>query len=102
MSTTSTTDYTQSGYAPSGYTMEQSQGWSDRCCGEVSKAVDENPTGALLAAFGAGLGIGVALALAISMPAARPKRRNMPEEIGHRVLESLQGVLPDSLSRRFG
>ncbi|MGC1274975.1 MAG: hypothetical protein WBC44_14820 [Planctomycetaceae bacterium] len=97
MSTTGTT-----GYAQGNYMSEQAQGWSDRCCGELSKVVDENPTGALLTAFGAGLGIGVALALAVSIPSMRPKRRTMSEEVGHRVLESLQGVLPESISRRFG
>ncbi len=97
MSTTETRGYTQGSYM-----AEQPTGWSDRCCGELSRAVDENPTGALLTAFGAGLGIGVALALAVAMPSMKPKRRSVPEEVGHRVLESLQGVLPDSIARRIG
>lgn len=94
---TGTTGYTQGNYM-----SEQAQSWTDSCCNEVSRVVDENPTGALLTAFGAGLGIGVALAMAISIPAARPKRRSLSEEVGHRVLESLQGVLPESISRRLG
>lgn len=97
MSATGTTGYTQGTYTPS-----QSQSWTDRCCNEMAKAVDENPTGALITAFGAGLGIGVALALAATLPVARPKKRSMTEELGHRVLESLHDILPDSIARRIG
>lgn len=97
---TGTTGYT--GYAQGAYTPEAIKGWSDRCCDEVAKAVDDNPTGALLTAFGAGVGIGVALALAFSLPAAKPKKRSMSEELGNRVLSALQDILPDSIAKRMG
>src|SRR5690349_4702186 len=55
------------------YAEERSESWSDRCCDEVARAVDENPAGSLLTAFGAGLGIGVALGLTVAFSSARPK-----------------------------
>jgi hypothetical protein len=94
---TGTTGYTEGLYTP-----EQASGWTDRCCAELSKAVDENPAGTLLAAFGAGLGIGVALALTVALPAVRPKKKSLSEEIGSRVLASLQDILPDSLAKKLG
>ena len=94
---TGTSPYTQGTYTP-----EQDQSWTDRCCGELSKAVDENPAGSLLTAFGAGLGIGVALGLTVALSAAKPKPRSRTEELGHRVLEAIQEILPDSIARRIG
>lgn len=102
MSTGTTTGYTGSGYAEGTYTPEAMQGLTDRCCGELSKAVDANPVGSLLTAFGAGLGIGVALALTVALPQAKPKKRNMPEELGNRVLAALQDLIPDSIAKRMG
>jgi hypothetical protein len=92
---------TAGNYAASQYTTEQSQGWTDRCCDEVARAVDENPAGSLLTAFGAGLGIGVALGLSVAFSTARPKPRSRAEELGHRILESIQDFIPDSISRRM-
>ncbi len=75
---------------------------TDRCCDELTKAVEQNPTGTLLTAFGAGLGIGVALALAVSFPQPKPKKRNLSEELGQRVLAALQDILPESIAKRVG
>lgn len=84
-----------------GYTEEQSQAWSDRCCSEVARAVDENPAGSLLTAFGAGLGIGVALGLTVAFSSARPKPRSRAEDLGHRILEAISDYVPESISRRM-
>jgi hypothetical protein len=98
MSTTGTAG----NFAPSqNYTTEQSQNWTDRCCDEVSRAVDENPAGSLLTAFGAGLGIGVALGLSVAFSSARPKPRSRAEELSQRILEAVQDFVPDSISRRL-
>lgn len=80
---------------------EEAKSWTDQCCDEVARAVDENPTGTLLTAFGAGLGIGLALGLSVAMSAAKPKPRNRAEELGHRILESIQDYIPDSIGRRM-
>lgn len=80
---------------------EEAKSWTDQCCDEVSKAVEQNPTGTLLTAFGAGLGIGLALGLSVAMSAAKPKPRNRAEEIGYRILESIQDLVPESISRRM-
>lgn len=93
---------TAENYSASQYMTDQSQNWTDRCCDEVARAVDENPAGSLLTAFGAGLGIGVALGLSVAFSTARPKPRNRAEELGHRILESIQDYIPDTLSRRLG
>lgn len=95
-----TTGYTGSGHAAGAYVPEAVKGWSDQCCDEVAKAVDRNPAGTLLTAFGAGLGIGLALALTVAIPRAKPKKRSMPEELGNRVLEALQDLLPDAVAKR--
>ena len=97
MSATGTTGYTQEMSTP-----DEASSWTDRCCGEMAKAVEEYPAGTLLAAFGAGLGIGVALALAVAAPAAKPKKRSLSEELGERVLASIQELLPDSIGKKLG
>ena len=102
-STGTTTGYTGSSFAQGGYSPEGSGGGlTDRCCDELARAVDQNPAGTLLTAFGAGLGIGVALALAVSFPQPKPKKRNVPEELGQRVLAALQDILPDAFGKRIG
>jgi hypothetical protein len=83
------------------YAEEQSESWSDRCCDEVARAVDENPAGSLLTAFGAGLGIGVALGLTVAFSSARPKPRSRAEDLGHRILEAISDYVPDSISKRL-
>jgi hypothetical protein len=89
-------------YAGAQYAEESSQSWSDRCCNEVARAVDENPGGSLLTAFGAGLGIGVALGLTVAFSSARPKPRSRAEDLGHRILEAISDYVPDSISKRMG
>jgi hypothetical protein len=97
MSATGTTGYTHETYMP-----EQAKGWMDRCCDDLAHAVDENPAGSLMTAFGVGMGIGVALGLTVALSAAaKPKPRSRAEEIGQRVLESLQDMLPESIAKRM-
>lgn len=83
------------------YAEERSGNWSDRCCDEVARAVDENPAGSLLTAFGAGLGIGVALGLTVAFSSARPKPRSRAEDLGHRILEAISDYVPESISKRM-
>lgn len=83
------------------YAEERSQSWSDRCCDEVARAVDENPAGSLLTAFGAGLGIGVALGLTVAFSSARPKPRSRAEDLGHRILETISDYMPEAISKRM-
>lgn len=91
---------TDTGYVQ--HYAEEAKSWSDQCCNEVARAVDENPTGTLLTAFGAGLGIGLALGLSVAMSAAKPKPRSRAEELSQRILDSIHEYLPDSISRRMG
>lgn len=100
MSTSGSTGYTSGSY-PTAEGDSPGQSWTDECCAQMAKAVDENPTGTLLTAFGAGLGIGALLALSVTLTAA-PKRKpkSFAEQIGDRVLESLQDILPESIARK--
>ena len=90
------------GYAEGSYTPEALRGWSDQCCDQVSRAVDQNPSGMLLTAFAAGLGIGIALTMSVAVPSRKAIPRSMPEELGSRVLAALQEMMPESIARRMG
>ena len=67
----------------------------------MSRAVEENPYGTLMTAFGAGFGIGLAIGLSLALSTSRPKPRGRAEEIGHRILESIHDLVPESISRRM-
>ena len=101
-STTGSAGYT-AGYQPGGYPSGAGAQHSltEQYADRVSQAVEENPAGTLLSAFGAGLGIGAIIGLAFAFSAPRPKPRSRAEELGQRLLESLHDYVPDSVARRF-
>ncbi len=109
--------YTPSqGSYPTARSYSPPESWSERACGELSSAVERNPSGTLMTAFGIGLGVGTLLALSVaaSLPKPTPKQRirgraekvrDRAEDLGHRIMESihdaLHDVVPESLAKRF-
>lgn len=97
-----------------GGSHSNAQSWPDRCCEELSQAVERNPSGTLMTAFGIGLGVGTVLALSVAASLPRPKprikssaekARDRAQELGNKILESIQealhDVVPDSIAKRF-
>lgn len=71
---------------------------------QVTECVASNPASALLVSFGVGFGVGVLIGYALSEASPPPSRwydLRTAENVGRRVLDSIAGVLPDSLSSRF-
>ena len=94
------------GYTPGSYPSssagQTAEDWQNRARSEVSRAVDDNPAGTLMTAFGVGLGVGALIGLSIALStASRPTPKSRAEDFGHRMLEALNDYLPDSVSRRL-
>jgi len=61
----------------------------------------EYPVSSMLVVFGVGLGVGLLLSQAASAPLAYLTHHepSMAEKLGHRVLEAIRPVLPDTIAR---
>lgn len=85
--------------------MKESANWAEEYRRDMSQCINDNPGSALLTAFGAGFGVGLAIgvSLAVSGSHHRPmSRRRRAEDIGHRILDSLQDYMPESVARHMG
>ena len=95
----------ETGYTPGSYPAERqpltTPTFADRYSHELSRAVDQNPSGTLMSAFGIGLGIGALVGLGIAFSVPRPKPRTRAEEFGQRMLDMFGDYVPDSVARRF-
>jgi len=63
---------------------------------EASQLVEKHPLSTTLALFGMGLGIGVLIGCAIG---GDDRRSRTAMSLGQRMLDSIQGYVPDSLRR---
>lgn len=72
--------------------------------GSVGRCIEDRPDEAVVISLLAGLAVGVALGMTLAGP--RETRswhdRRTAEDLGNRLLSSLEQVLPDSLSRTIG
>ncbi|MEW4528780.1 MAG: hypothetical protein ACF8PG_06700 [Maioricimonas sp. JB045] len=66
----------------------------------VTETVRENPLGATLAVFGAGLGLGIAVSSLIADSQSR-RQQYLARSLGQRLLDSVADYVPDSLGNRF-
>lgn len=104
------------GYRADPSAIKESADWTESYRNDMRRTINDNPSGAVLSALGAGFGIGLAIGLSIAMSGERrtPMQRRTDrlryradglrdhaEELGHRVMESLHDYLPDSLARRM-
>lgn len=79
-----------------------SSSWTDEYRHDLSRAVDGNPGSAVAIAFGTGFGVGLAIGISLLAASHRRVPRSRAEDLGHRVLESLQDYVPESLAKRMG
>jgi hypothetical protein len=76
---------------------------SSESCGvaqQVEKQIRSTPLASIAICFGAGIAVGCLIAA--SLPAHPFKREeSLTERVGKSVMESLQGIVPDSILQKF-
>lgn len=84
-------------------TREELQGQADQAQQQLTDTVVEQPLATLLISFGVGFGLGMMLGRAFRRP--EPKThwydRRSAEQLGRRLLDSMSGVVPESISKQF-
>jgi hypothetical protein len=82
---------------------EELQAQADQMQQQMTDRVVEQPLAAVLISFGVGFGLGMLLSRAFHHP--EPKThwydRKSAEQLGRRLLDSMAGMVPESVSKRL-
>ncbi len=82
--------------------LERNRGTTDK----VSHYVSDHPDESILTAFAAGAAIGLIIGLTMGESSSSSSRswrdRRVAEGLGNRLMESLDSLLPDSVTGAFG
>lgn len=70
----------------------------------VTRCIEDRPDEAVVLSLLSGLAVGVAIGIALGAPREKQSwyDRRTAEDLGNRLLSSLEQVLPESLSRTIG
>lgn len=71
-----------------------------RCTAACEESVNEYPLTWTLGAFAIGIGLGAAVGASLSRPLGL-QRQSTAEHLGHRVLDSIYELLPDTVQRHL-
>jgi predicted MFS family arabinose efflux permease len=80
--------------------MPSIQSYQDDFASTVTSQIQEAPVSAVMLGFGVGLVVGCLLTNSITSYYA-PRQLSTFEQVGRSVMNSLQNVLPESVSKHF-
>jgi hypothetical protein len=97
-------DESREGYGI-GEMAEQASEFVSRQASNVAECTREHAGAAVVTALVTGFGIGLLVGHAIGMPRRQPKRlidRVTAEGLGRRLMDRIEGMIPDALAEHFG